>query len=442
MSKTRKIVLGAGMAGVGASLSAWRHPKVQTDASVSIDFYKGQAQKAEQGKFDLVFVADSMFINEKSVPHFLNRFEPLTILSALAAVTSHIGLVATISTSYSEPYTIARQLASLDHISKGRAGWNVVTTPLEGTGLNYGKAHPEHDERYQIAEEYLEVVKGLWDSWEDDAFVADKEKGQFFDPRKLHRIDHKGKHFSVQGPLNIARSKQGQPVIFQAGSSEVGKDFAARYADAIFSLPPNVEAAREYYQDVKTRAEQFGRDSSTLNILPGIDPVIGRTDEEARQKHDELLALGSIDQALAYLGRFFDHFDFSRYPLDEPFPDIGDAGGNAFRGGTERMKAEARKHGWTLRQVALRVTYPDNPFIGTPATIADRIEEWVQTGACDGFMIAATASGDFFDFVDLVVPILQERGLLRSDYEADTFRGNLGLSFPVNRHSLPLAETA
>jgi FMN-dependent oxidoreductase (nitrilotriacetate monooxygenase family) len=429
------IKLGAGLTGVGASFSGWRHPDAQTDASVSIEFYKGQAQKAEEGKFDLVFVADGLFINDKSLPHFLNRFEPITILSALAAVTSKIGLVGTISTTYSEPFTIARQLASLDHISKGRAGWNVVTSPLEGSGLNYGKPHPEHDDRYRIAGEFLDVVRGLWDSWEDDAFVADKKSGVFFDPRKLHRLDHSGAHFQVQGPLNIARSRQGHPVIFQAGTSGIGRDFAASQADAIFTNLVDIGDAREYYQDIKTRVRGFGRDPETVNILPGIGPVLGATLDDAQEKLEAIRNLGNISDALAYLGRFFDHFDFSKFPLDEPFPDIGAAGSNAFQGGTARIKALAKERGLSLRQVALEVTYPDNPFVGTPQTIAERIEEWVETGAADGFIVHPTTPGGFDEFVDLVVPILQERGLFRSEYETETFRGHFGLPVPPNRHA-------
>jgi len=434
MTHTKQIKLGVALAGVGASLSAWRHPDAQADASTNIDFYIQQAKKAEQGKFDLLFVPDSMYINEKTVPHFLNRLEPLTALSALAAATNNIGLVATISTSYSEPYTVARQLASLDFISRGRAGWNVVTSPLEGTALNYGKAHPEHDERYAIAAEYLAVVKGLWDSWEDDAFVADKSSGQFFDPSKMHRLNHDGKYFKVQGPLNIARSRQGQPVIFQAGTSEAGRDYAARHAETIFTVQRSLEAAQEYHKDIKSRTAALGRDPEQLSILLSIDPIVGATGEEARRKHEERISLGSIEDALAYLGRFFDHFDFTGYPLDEPFPDIGSAGDNAFQG-VAKIKEEARKKGWTLRQVALRITYPDNPFIGTPEQIADRLQEWIDAKATDGFMVSAYSSNDFETFVDQVVPILQDRGVFRTEYESDTFRGNLGLPVPLNRYA-------
>ncbi len=438
----KSLKFGALIHGVGGNVSAWRHPEVPVDASVSFPFYRKQALKAEEGKFDLVFIADGLYINEKSIPHFLNRFEPITILSALAAVTSKIGLVGTLSTSYSEPFTVSRQFASLDHISGGRAGWNVVTSPLEGSALNYGKTeHPSHDERYRIAEEYLEVAKGLWDSWEDDAFVRDKESGVFFDPAKMHRLNHKGRYFSVQGPLNIARSKQGQPVIFQAGSSDSGKTLAAKEADAVFTGGESLEETKAFYQDVKRRAVQFGRSEDDIVILPGINPIVGRTEEEAERKYQEIASLVSIENALNYLGRFFEHFDFSRFPLDEPFPDIGDLGSNSFRSGTDKIKRNAKERGLTLRQVALQAATPRGEFIGTPEQIADRIQRWYEEGAADGFIIHSNLPSGLSDFVDLVVPILQERGIYRKEYEFETLRGNLGLPIPANRYSLAKARS-
>lgn len=439
MSEQRKLRLGSIIHGVGGNISGWRHPEVQTDASVSLDFYKERAQKSEEGKFDFVFIADGLFINEQSIPHFLNRLEPVTILSALAAVTSKIGLVGTISTSYSEPFTVSRQLGSLDHISGGRAGWNIVTSPLEKTALNYSKTieeHPNHPTRYKIASEYLEVAKGLWDSWEDDAFIRNKETGEFFDPKKLHQLNHKGEYFSVQGPLNIGRSKQGQPVIFQAGSSEDGKNFAAKEADAIFAIHKTLEQAQEFYRDVKNRAAAFGRNPDEVVIMPGIGPIIGKTDEEAEQKYHEIASLVTINQALVYLGRYFEHHDFSQYPLDEPFPDVGTLGENSFKSGTDRIKQTAKDEKLTLRQVALREATPRTPFIGTPEKVADRIQEWFDGQGADGFIIQTDLPSGFTDFVDYVVPILQERGLFRTEYEADTLRGNLGISFPLNRYTL------
>jgi FMN-dependent oxidoreductase (nitrilotriacetate monooxygenase family) len=437
MAGKRQIKFGAIIHGVGGNISGWRHPKVLTNSSVNLNFYTQQAQKAEEGKFDLVFIADGLFINEKSIPHFLNRFEPITILSALAALTSKIGLVGTVSTSYSEPFTIARQFASLDHISNGRAGWNVVTTPLENTALNYNKTvdeHPDHAKRYRIAEEYLEVATGLWDSWDDDAFVGDKENDQFFDPSKLHQLNHQGEFFSVQGPLNIGRTKQGQPVIFQAGSSEAGKRLAAKDADAIFTMAKTLQEAQGFYQDVKEQVKTFGRNPDEVVILPGISPIIGDTEEEAERKYEELANLVSIERALAYLGRYFDHHDFSQYPLDEAFPDLGDIGANSFRSHTDRIKKEAIEQNLTLRQIALREATPRTQFIGTPDKIADLVQLWFEERGADGFIIAATLPDALDNFVDKVVPILQQRGIYREDYEADTLRGNLGLPFKQSRY--------
>lgn len=437
MTKKRQLKLGSIIHGVGGNISGWRHPEVQTDASISLDFYKSRAKKAEEGKFDFVFIADGLHINEKSIPHFLNRFEPLTILSALASVTSNIGLVGTISTTYSEPFTISRQLASLDHISGGRAGWNIVTSPLKMAALNFNKKleeHPDHPTRYKIAAEYLDVAKGLWDSWEDDAFVRDKESGVFFDPQKLHKLNHKGQYFSVAGPLNIGRSKQGRPIIFQAGSSEDGKKFAAEQADAIFTIHSDLEQAQIFYQDVKDRAKAFGRNPEDVLILPGISPIIGKTEEEAEQKYLEIANLVSIEEALAFLGRFFEHHDFSQYPLDESFPDIDDLGSNSFKSGTDLIKQQAKEENLTLRQVAIRSATPRSPFIGTPEKIADLIQEWFEENGADGFIVGPDLPSSFDSFADDVVPILQERGLFRKEYEEKTLRGNLGIPYPNNRY--------
>lgn len=437
MTKRKKIKFGALVHGVGGNISGWRHPEVLPDASVNFPYYKEQVQIAESGKIDLVFIADGLYINEKSIPHFLNRFEPLTLLSALASVTSKIGLVGTLSTSYSDPFTVARQFSSLDHLSGGRAGWNLVTSPLEGSAKNFGKPeHPSHDERYKIAEEHLEVTRGLWDSWEDDAFVRNKETGVFFDPSKLHQLGHKGKYFNVQGPLNIARSKQGQPVVFQAGSSESGKNLAGKGADAVFTGHETLEEAKAFYKDVKSRTVANGRSVDDIVILPGIAPIIGRTQEEAERKYEEIASLVSIQNALDFLGRFFEHHDFSQYPLDEPFPDIGDLGSNSFRSGTDKIKKTAKEKGLTLRQVALQSATPRGPFIGTAEHVADLIQKWYEEEAGDGFIIYSALPSGLRDFVELVIPILQERGIYRTEYESDTLRGNLGLQIPVNRHTV------
>lgn len=438
MVKERKLHFGALIHGVGGHISIWKHPEVKPNQSVSIEFYTQQAQVAEKGKFDLIFIADGLFINEKSIPHFLNRFEPATILSALSTATKTIGLVGTFSTSYSEPFNVSRQLASLDLISGGRAGWNVVTTPLEGAALNFNKTieeHPDHPTRYEIAEEYIEVAKGLWDSWEDDAFVADVEKDQFFDPQKLHTLNYKGKYFSVRGPLNVARSKQGQPVIFQAGSSNAGIKLAGKHADAVFTNFPTLDLAKDFYKKVKDAVAKEGRNPDDVLIFPALAPIIGDTLEEAERKYNEVKNLVTIERALDYLGRYFDHHDFSQYDLDAPFPEIGDIGANAFRSTTERIKKEAKEQGLTLREVALREATPKSQFFGTPEDVANLIEKWFVENAADGFMFTVAVPHALEDFVEKVIPILQQRGLYRTEYEADTLRGNLGIPFKENKNS-------
>ncbi|MCZ2260261.1 LLM class flavin-dependent oxidoreductase [Sporosarcina sp. G11-34] len=437
MSERKQLKIGTMIHGVGEKISDWRHPNVPSDASVSFEFYKQQAQLAERGKFDFVFIADALYINGKSNPHYLNRFEPLTILSALAAVTTQIGLVATLSTSYSEPFSAARQFASLDMISGGRAGWNAVTTGLEKTALNFSKTvedHPNHAERYKMAYEFVEVMKGLWNSWEEDAFIRNKETGEFFDPEKLHPLNHKGEYFSVQGPLNIGRSPQGQPVIFQAGSSKDGKEFSAKEADVVFAIMPTLDEAQGYYRDVKGLAVEFGRNPDEVVVMQGISPIIGETDEEAEKKYQEIASLVTIDHALAFLGRLYEHHDFTQYPLDEPFPDLGNLGENSFKSDTNRIKKSALEQGLTLRQVALQEATPRTPFMGTPEKVANLVEEWFAKEGVDGFIIIANLPSELTAFVEKVVPILQKRGLFRAEYEGETLRDNLGLDHLENQY--------
>ncbi|WP_324029743.1 NtaA/DmoA family FMN-dependent monooxygenase [Pantoea sp. JZ2] len=434
---TRQLRLGTLLHGTSGNMSAWRHPAAQADASISFDYAKKIARKAEQGKLDFLFVADGLFINEKSIPHFLNRFEPLTLLSALAGVTEHLGLVGTVSTSYSEPFTVARQFASLDHLSGGRAGWNVVTSPLEGSAKNFSRQqHPEHALRYRIADEYLQVVKGLWDSWEEDAFVRNKESGQFFDPAKLHTLHHHGDFFQVQGPLNISRTPQGRPVIFQAGASDDGKKLAARHADAIFTHQPTREEAQAFYRDVKQQLVKNGRQPDDLHIFQGVSVIVGRDAEDVEQQYQTTAALVSIDDALNYLGRFFDHHDFSQYPLDAPFPDVGDIGQNSFRSTTDEIKRKAREQGHSLRQAALEAATPRPLFHGTPAQVADGLQAWFESEAADGFIINGGTPGTFERFVDEVVPVLQARGLTRREYPGRTLRDSFALPKPVNQFTL------
>ncbi|WP_419710264.1 LLM class flavin-dependent oxidoreductase [Pseudomonas sp. NFX224] len=436
MSKQRQLKLGAMVHGVGHGWGEWRHPQAQPNASVNFGFYKQQAHLAEAAKFDFVFIADSLHIHEKSSPHYLNRFEPLTILSALAATTHNIGLVATVTVSYTEPFQVARQFASLDHISGGRAGWNVVTSWLSGTADNFGKTeHPPHAVRYRIAKEHVNVVKGLWDSWEDDAFAYDKQSGEFFIPGKLHALEHKGEFFSVKGPLNISRSKQGQPVIFQAGTSEAGRNFAAENSDAIFVSPEGFDDARAYYQDLKQRAAGFGRDPQNLSILPGIRPIVGRDAAEVESRYQQAVDLVTIEDAIIALGRPFNDHDFSQYPLDAPFPELGDLGSNSQKGGSDRIKQLAKNEGLTLREVALRFSRPRRDFVGTPEQVADALQKWFEEGAADGFIINSLLPDGLQFFTERVVPVLQQRGLFRDEYSGNTLRDNFGLPVPANRHA-------
>ncbi|MCF1445528.1 MULTISPECIES: LLM class flavin-dependent oxidoreductase [Rhizobium/Agrobacterium group] len=442
MSK-KSINFGVMLHGPGGHMNAWKHPSVPADASVNFSFYVETARKAEAAGLAFAFVADGLYINEHSIPHFLNRFEPIAILSALAASTSKIGLVGTISTSYSDPFTVARQFASIDHISGGRAGWNAVTTPLEGSGRNYSREHPEHSLRYQIAEEYLDVVKGLWDSWDDDAFVRDRDTGAFFDREKLHRLDHKGRFFRVEGPLNIGRSRQGQPVVFQAGSSDSGIHLAGKHADAVFTNGASFEEGQAFAKQVKQSAIAQGRSASDVLIFPGIGPIVGATQEEADEKYRAISALVTIEEALLFLGRFFDHHDFRRYPLDEPFPELGDLGKNSFRSTTDKIKKNAREKGQTLREVALEAATPRSTFVGTPDRIADEIIRWVDGGAADGFILGfPVITEGLDDFVAHVLPRLEARGYFDRTLQGDTLRDHLGLPFRESRYAATSADKA
>ncbi|HEY6877681.1 MAG TPA: LLM class flavin-dependent oxidoreductase [Polyangiales bacterium] len=432
----KQLKLGAILAGVGSSQNDWLHPDLPGDASIDIDWFITNARKAEAEKFDLVFIVDSPYITADTAPHFLNRLEPLTLLSAVAVATKHIGLVATLTTSYNEPFNVARQFGSLDLISKGRAGWNVVTTGLEGAALNYGREeHIDHTVRYRRAEEHLAVVQGLWDSYEDDAFPRDKQRRVFLDKTKQHALNHKGEFFSVAGPLNISRSCQGQPVIFQAGSSDTGRDFAARHAEGIYANADSFEEAQEFYRDIKARTVRAGRNPDHLLIFPGLVPVIAKSDEEALARAEAESEKLDLGKALVQLGRPFNYYDFAKHDLDAPFPELGDLGVNGYRGAAERIKRVAREQRLTLRQAAFRFTGKRSPFVGSPLTVANELQRWFEQGAADGFNFRVTNPVDFALFTDQVLPILRERGIVRREYDADTLRGNLSLPVPRNRYA-------
>ncbi|MBA3772491.1 MAG: LLM class flavin-dependent oxidoreductase [Ramlibacter sp.] len=439
----KKINFGVLLQGPGANRNAWRHPSVPSDASVNFNFYVDCARKAEAAGIAFAFIADGLYINEESAPHFLNRFEPISLLSALAAVTSTIGLVGTISSSYSDPYTVARQFASLDLISGGRAGWNVVTSPLEGSGKNYGREHPDHALRYKIAEEHLDVVKGLWDSWDDDALIRDRATGRFFDPTKLHRLNHRGRFFSVEGPLNIRRSPQGQPVIFQAGSSDDGISFAGRHADAVFTDGGTFEDGRAFYRRVKESASAEGRNPDDVKIFPGIGPIVGATEQEAKDKYHQVRDLLSPQEALSALGHFFQQYNFSALPLDGPFPDLGDLGNDGFRATTDNIKRIALERRLTLREVAYEVamrrssigTSEAFTFIGTANKVADEMIRWVDEGAADGFMLVLPVVGfGLGDFIHHVLPVLAARGYHDPVPDGTTLRDRLDLPYCESRY--------
>jgi len=432
--QARQLKLGAILEGVGFDHSAWRDPELPGDSSIDINWYIENARLAEAAKFDLVFIVDSPFITPDTAPHFLNRLEPLTLLSALAVSTSKIGLVATLTTSYWEPYNVARQFASLDQISHGRAGWNVVTTGLEGAARNYGREeHFDHAVRYERAKEFVEVVQGLWDSYEDDAFPRDKAAGVFLDKAKQHALNHKGKHFSVAGPLALSRSKQGQPVIFQAGDSDTGRNLGAQIAEATFAGVDTFEYGQAYYADLKGRADALGRDPDLISVLPGLSPIIADTDEEAQAIAEAARGKLEIDKLLVQLGRAFNYHDFRAYPLDGPFPDVSHLTLNSYKGHAERILRTVRAENLTLRQAAYRFGVWRSDFVGSAETVANEIERWFVGRAADGFNLRVTRAEDFARFREQVVPILQARGLFRTEYQHDTLRGHLGLPVPENR---------
>jgi len=433
----RTLKLGAVLLGVGGpgQHDTWLSPEIPGDASVDIRWYIARAQQAEAAKFDHVFIVDSQFITPDSPHHYLNRLEPLTLLSAVAVHTSHIGLVGTLTTSYNDPFNVARRLASLDLISGGRAGWNVVATGDGGTAGNYGRdEHYDYATRYGRALEHVRVVQGLWDSYEDDAFPRDKQGGVFFDPARQHPLNHKGEHFAVAGPLNIERSPQGQPVIFQAGDSEEGRDLGAGIADAIFTHAQTVAQGQAFAADIRARAQAKGRNPADVLIVPGISLTIADTDEQAREKERQALAGKDFHRALKELGRPFGWHDFTAYDLDAPFPEVSHLGARSFKTQAEQITRLARENGFTLRQtVQHTLESRRSPFVGSPLTVANEIQRWFSAGALDGINVTVTAPSEFALFTDRVLPILRERGVVRSEYEATTLRGNLGLPVPENR---------
>jgi len=438
MSTPKQLKLGAFMRPVSIHTGAWRYPGALPDANFNFPALKRYIQKLEAAKFDAFFMADhlavlNMPVNALKRSHTVTSFEPFTLLSALAAVTDHIGLMATASTTYDEPYHIARRFASLDHISGGRAGWNIVTTANPDAALNFGLDEDvDHDERYRRAREFYDVVTGLWDSFADDAFVRDVESGIYFDPARMHVLDHNGKYLSVRGPLNIARPPQGWPVIIQAGASEAGRQLAAETAEVVFAAGGSLESGKAFYADVKGRMRKIGRDPDGMKILPGAFVVVGDSVEEARAKRARLDSLVHYDSGIASLNGSLG-YDVSGFDPDGPLPEIPPS--NASQSARDRIVAAARKDNLTIRQLAQRAgSFSGLAFVGTPQTIADEMQAWLEQEGSDGFNIMFPYLPEGLDdFTGRVVPELQRRGLFRTEYEGATLRENLGLARPANR---------
>jgi FMN-dependent oxidoreductase (nitrilotriacetate monooxygenase family) len=438
MTRSRQLHLGAFMRPVGIHTAWWRYPGAYPDANFNLRHLIRFAQTLERGRFDAWFMADHLAVLNMPMAALkrsatATSFDPLTLLPALAMVTEHLGLIATASTTFEPPYMIARRFASLDHISSGRAGWNLVTTSNPDAALNFGLTeHMDHGERYRRAREFFDVVTGLWDSWAEDAFIRDVESGIYFDPERMHVLDHKGEFLSVRGPLNIARPIQGWPVIVQAGASDAGRQLAAETAEMIFASGGSLADAQRYYADIRSRADRVGREPDHIKILPGALVVTGETAGEAREKRALLDSLVHPDSGIASLSIALGH-DASGFDLDGPLPDIPES--NASKSGRERVIERARRGNLTVRQLAqIAGSYGGLALVGTPAMIADQMEEWLFSEACDGFNIMFPyVPGGLDDFVDQVVPELQRRDLFRREYEGKTLRENLGLPRPNNR---------
>ena len=447
MSTTpRQLHLNAFVMANGHHEAAWRHPDVTPTASLTLRHYVGIARTAERGKLDSIFLADGVALHGNVKHNTHSAFEPLTLLSALAASTTHVGLIATASTSYNHPYTLARAFASLDHLSGGRAGWNIVTSAGQDEARNFGlDARPDHAARYARATEFVQLAKALWDSFDDEAVVADQESGIFADTDLIAPIEHRGEHFEVRGPLNIRRPVQGYPLLVQAGSSETGREYAARFAEAVFTAQQTFEEGRDFYADVKRRLAAYGRRPEDLLILPGISPILGRTEQEAKDREAELNGLINPAYGLAQLSNMLDT-TLTERDLDGPLPPVEAATeGNQSR--KQLVLDLAQRESLTVRQLIERLAggRGHRVFAGTPNQVADQIQHWFEEDAADGFNIMPpTLPGGLDDFVDFVVPELQRRGLFRTEYAGTTLRDHYGLTRPdnPNRQTTPKEHAA
>ncbi|WP_160121240.1 LLM class flavin-dependent oxidoreductase [Rhodovarius lipocyclicus] len=441
MTSPKQISLGLSMRYLGYHAAAWRHPSADPDAASKLSHYRRVAETAERAKLDMVFLADGIGLRTRDEPpgalrrsHQVFELEPLTLLSALSSVTSRIGLVSTASTTYNEPYHIARKFASLDHLSGGRAGWNIVTSWSEVEARNFNREkHMDYDTRYERAAEFVSVVKGLWDSWEEDAPVFDKESGIMFDQSKMHTLFHKGKHFQVEGPLTIKRTPQGRPVLVQAGAAQQGMEIAAESADVVYSSHFDIASAKAYYDDLKSRLAKYGREREALKVMPGVTLFIGRTRAEAQAKYDELNALVAPELGLSYLYQTLG--DLSGFDIDGPVPEPPNA---TIKSSAGRMLALARQKNLTIRQLYQTITpgFGGRCVVGTPKDIVDDMQAWVEGGAADGFNLCPPVLPHGLDeFVELVLPELRARGMFRTEYSGPTLRDHLGLARPRNRYA-------
>jgi FMN-dependent oxidoreductase (nitrilotriacetate monooxygenase family) len=433
MAMKRRMHLGLFILGTGSHVAGWRYPGA-VDSFQDFPAVQKIGRAAERSKFDLIFIGDNLYADPAAHPSYTLRLEPLTMLAALATSTSYVGLGATVSTTYSDPFSVARVFASLDHISGGRAAWNAVTTANPATAANFGTVHPDHARRYEMAGEFLDVVRGLWDGWADDAIVADRASGLYIDPSKLRAIDHHGAFFKVKGPLNIGRSPQGHPVVLQAGGSDAGLALAARTADIVFSVVQDIDEAKAGYTALKKRLPSFGRRAEDVTVLPGVMPIVGRTDKEAFDKLNTLQSFISESNALAILSDRFGQ-DMSAYDLDGPVPDL--ALPDSYHSFATVMLAKARRENMTLRDLYNLTAAARGHWVlcGSAERIADTLQQWFDEYAADGFNVMPPYFHEGFeDFVQLVVPILQERSLFRADYAGTTLRDHLGLVRPKNSY--------
>lgn len=441
----RQLSLAVHFHPTGHHVAAWLDPRSQIDAGSNAAHYLELARTAERGKFDLIFLADSLAIRQGDLkaqgrwPQYMAYFEPLTLLSAMSAVTSHVGLVATASTSYTEPFNLARYFGSLDHLSGGRAGWNIVTTGNAASSRNFGRAeHFAHDERYDRAGEFVEIVRGLWDSWDDDAFVMDRASGRYLLPEKMHWLNHRGDVFSVTGPLNMRRPPQGHPVLFQAGTSEAGRETAARVADGVFVQQQSPELCREIRRDIRARMPKYGRSPEDLLVMPGMAVIVGRTETEARAQFDALQSRIHPDVGMAILSAELGNMELPDLDLDRPFPlELIPSLDQGARTTVQNFRTIVERENPTVRELYQRFSGARGSYqlVGDPRQIADVLEDWFRSEAADGFIIQpAILPGGLDDFVALVVPELQRRGIYRTEYAGRMLRDHLGLARPPSRY--------